>query len=97
MIRSSKSKFVAGVQCLKRLYLQVHSPELAGSSDGTNSIIDQGRKVGLSAQKAFPGGVMVEPNSENLELAIRHCLIHNTLLHAPRISFAMKSVALQSA
>lgn len=25
----SKSKFVAGVQCLKRLYLQVHLPELA--------------------------------------------------------------------
>lgn len=32
-----------------------------------------------------------------VEEAIRHCLIHNTLLHAPRISFAMKSVALQSA
>ena len=32
-----------------------------------------------------------------IEEAIRHCLIHNTLLHAPRISLAVKSVALQSA
>ncbi len=31
-----------------------------------------------------------------IEEAIRHCLIHNTLLHAPRISLAVKPVALQS-
>ena len=29
----SKSKFVAGCQCLKRLYWQVHEPELAGEPD----------------------------------------------------------------
>jgi hypothetical protein len=28
-IRISKSKFVAGCQCLKHLYWQVHEPELA--------------------------------------------------------------------
>ena len=28
----SKSRFMAGLQCLKRLYLQVHEPDLAGSS-----------------------------------------------------------------
>ena len=30
----AKPKFVAGVQCLKRLYLQVYSPELAMETDG---------------------------------------------------------------
>lgn len=29
----SKSTFIAGVQCLKRLYLQVHGPELAAMPD----------------------------------------------------------------
>ena len=32
-IKLSKSKFVAGCQCLKRLYLQVHEPELAAEPD----------------------------------------------------------------
>ncbi len=32
-IRLSKSKFVAGCQCLKRLYFQVHQPELAAQPD----------------------------------------------------------------
>jgi hypothetical protein len=32
-VRLSKSKFVAGVQCLKRLYLQIYQPELAAESD----------------------------------------------------------------
>jgi hypothetical protein len=32
-MRISKSKFVSGVQCLKRLYLQVHRPELAAELD----------------------------------------------------------------
>ncbi len=31
-MRISKSKFCAGVQCLKRLYLQVHQPELAAAT-----------------------------------------------------------------
>jgi hypothetical protein len=32
-IRLSKSKFVAGCQCLKRLYFQIHQPELAVEPD----------------------------------------------------------------
>jgi hypothetical protein len=32
-IKLSKSKFIAGCQCLKRLYLQVHEPELAAEPD----------------------------------------------------------------
>lgn len=57
----TKSQFIAGVQCLKRLYWIVHEPELVGeSSASSQAIIEQGREVGLLARKLFPGGVTVE-------------------------------------
>jgi predicted RecB family nuclease len=69
-IKLSKSKFVAGCQCLKRLYLQVHDQELAAEPDGaTEAVIEQGREVGLLARQRFPGGVEVP--SDNLDQAIR--------------------------
>jgi hypothetical protein len=71
-MRISKSKFVAGVQCLKRLYLQVHQPGLAAEPDeASKAVIEQGRQVGLVAQRAFPGGVMVEPGPKELVKAIK--------------------------
>jgi predicted RecB family nuclease len=70
-MRISKSKFVAGVQCLKRLYLQVHEPELAAELDeGRMAVIEQGHQVGLEAQKAFPGGVAVEYGHTELDKAL---------------------------
>src|SRR5437899_11141365 len=69
-VKISKSKFVAGVQCLKRLYLQVHQPELAAQPDAAGeAIIEQGREVGLLARQLFPGGVEVD-GSNGLEPAI---------------------------
>jgi predicted RecB family nuclease len=70
-IRISKSKFVAGVQCLKRLYLQVHEPGLAAEPDAASeAIFEQGREVGLLARQMFPGGVEVD-SSDRVEQAIR--------------------------
>lgn len=47
-IKLSKSRFVAGCQCPKRLYWQVHEPELADEPDAAaEAIIEQGREVGL--------------------------------------------------
>src|ERR1039458_10536509 len=69
-MRLSKSRYVAGCQCLKRLYFQVHSPELAADPDAANeSILEQGREVGLLARQLFPGGV--EVRWEDFEQAIR--------------------------
>lgn len=71
-MRISKSKFVAGVQCLKRLYFQVHQPELAtGSTAATQAVMGQGQEVNLVAQKGFPGGVLVASNHEHLDEAVR--------------------------
>jgi predicted RecB family nuclease len=70
-VKISKSKFIAGVQCLKRLYLLVHARELAAQPDGSDqAIIEQGREVGLLARQLFPGGVEVD-GSGGLEAAIR--------------------------
>jgi hypothetical protein len=70
-MRISKSKFVAGCQCLKRLYLQVHQPELAAQPDAADeAIMEQGHEVGLLARQMFPGGVEVG-NQGNLDQAIR--------------------------
>jgi hypothetical protein len=70
-IRISKSKFVAGVQCLKRLYFQVHEPGLAEAPDASEqAIMEQGREVGLLARQMFHGGVEVD-SSDGVEQAIR--------------------------
>ena len=69
-MRISKSKFCAGCQCLKRLYWQVHSPELAADPDAAaEAIIQQGHEVGMLARTLFPGGVEVCERS--LDQAIR--------------------------
>jgi hypothetical protein len=62
---------MAGCQCLKRLYFQVHEPGLAAEPDASaEAIIEQGREVGLLARQMFPGGVEVDC-SGGLEQAIR--------------------------
>ncbi len=69
-MRISKSKFVAGCQCPKRLYLQVHQPELAAEPDAASeAAMEQGREVGLLARQLFPGGV--EVSEPSLDQAIR--------------------------
>jgi hypothetical protein len=56
----SKSRFIAGLQCLKRLYLEVHQPELASEPDEQSmALFEQGCEVGRWAQKVFPGGVLI--------------------------------------
>lgn len=56
----SKSKFVAGIQCLKRLYLQCYNPRPEDDIDeATKAMFKQGHEVGSMAQKAFSGGILV--------------------------------------
>jgi Domain of unknown function(DUF2779) len=68
--RLNKSRFLVGAQCLKRLYLLVHQPELAAKVDAAaEAIIEQGHLVEMLALRLFPGGVAV--NEDNVDLAIR--------------------------
>ncbi|HET9180351.1 MAG TPA: DUF2779 domain-containing protein [Terriglobia bacterium] len=70
-VRLSKSRFMAGVQCLKRLYFQVHRPELAAQpEESALATLQQGQQVGELAREAFPGGVLVEADKLNLPEAV---------------------------
>lgn len=69
--RLSKSKFMTGLQCHKRLYLEVHAPELATESDEqTQAIFERGTQVGQVAQQMFPGGVLVGFNDVSTTQAL---------------------------
>jgi hypothetical protein len=55
----TKTRYAAGVQCLRRLWLNVHEP--AGWEEpGLGSIEDVGLEIGRMAHTLFPGGVLVE-------------------------------------
>jgi predicted RecB family nuclease len=70
-MKISKTNFMAGVQCLKRLYLRVHQPEVLADEEGAGEVvIQQGRETGLLARRLFPGGVEVK-GSSGLDQAIR--------------------------
>jgi hypothetical protein len=59
--RLSKSKYLSGLQCHKRLYLEIHSPELAGDVDEqTQGRLEMGIEVGRLARQCFPGGMLVD-------------------------------------
>jgi predicted RecB family nuclease len=67
----SKSRFVAGCQCPKRLWFQVYQPELAEETDAASeAIMEQGNEVGVLARQLFPGGVEVRGDN-GLDTAIR--------------------------
>ena len=58
--RLSKSRFLSGLQCDKRLYYEVYAPELATELDGQRqAMLDMGKEIGDKAQEYFPGGVLV--------------------------------------
>jgi hypothetical protein len=65
----SKSRFMAGMQCPKRLYLTVHPPEMPEEDGGESLPILNGYAVGDMACKLY-SGVMVEYD-QGLSAAIK--------------------------
>jgi hypothetical protein len=65
----SKSRFVAGWQCHKLLWLKTWEPEAEELkiSPAIKDIIDQGNQVGRLARARFPGGELVELAHDNPE------------------------------
>ena len=56
-----KSRFTAGLQCLKRLCLECHHRGLADPiSESQQVIFDTGTAVGELARQRFPGGRLIE-------------------------------------
>ena len=62
MFRLSKSKVMSGLQCPKRVYLEIHHPELIQYSEGTEQAFDIGHEVGEAARRQFPQGILIDPD-----------------------------------
>ncbi len=58
----SKSRYLSGLQCWKRLYWEVHRRDLLPEADdpGLQAIFDAGHEVGSLACERHPGGVLIE-------------------------------------
>lgn len=69
--RLSKSKFLSGLQCHKRLYLEIHQPFLATKPDAaTQAMFEMGTEVGELARSRFAGGVLVTAGYRQTEAAL---------------------------
>lgn len=57
----SKTKTLKGFNCLKRIYLTIHNPELAApTSPDKQAVFDQGNAVTQEARTRFPGGILID-------------------------------------
>jgi hypothetical protein len=69
----SKSRFVAGWQCHKQLWLKVHEPKAPELAVDVvlQDRFDQGAEVGLLARGRFPGGVAMDlPHDDPARIAL---------------------------
>jgi hypothetical protein len=67
----TKSRYVAGLQCLRRLWLNVHEP-IEWCEPELGSTKAAGLEIGQMAHGLFPNGVLVEePPSEHAEAVAR--------------------------
>ena len=66
----SKSKLMSSLQCAKRLFLEVHQPELAYVSDDLEASFASGHRVGLVAQSLYPEGRLIG-HGDDPSLALR--------------------------
>ncbi len=73
--RLSKSKILSGQQCPKRLYLEVHRPELAEPDESREAVFATGHKVGEAARRQFPEGILIG-HQDDLALALKETEAH---------------------
>ncbi|MDO9024635.1 DUF2779 domain-containing protein [Zwartia sp.] len=83
----SKSKLMAYRQCPKRVWLEVHHPDLRADTAAAQKSFDIGHQVGEIAQQLYdPAGLgtVIEPFAEGLDVAIARSL---ALLDTPQPIF----------
>lgn len=60
----SKSKFVSGIQCEKKLWFDFYRKDLKLPTDNqTQAVFDLGHRIGLLAQDMFPNGKDATPEN----------------------------------
>ena len=58
-VHLTKSRYMAGMQCLRRLWLLVHEPP-PYDDPPAGSVVAMGHEIGRKAHLLFPGGVLVD-------------------------------------
>lgn len=67
----SKSRFLSGLQCHKRLYLEIHAPQLAADiDDRRRMVLDMGKEINEIAHRYFPCGVLVAEDRRHASAAL---------------------------
>jgi hypothetical protein len=67
----TKSRYIAGLQCPRRLWLLVHEPA-PYEEPAPGSPMDFGREIGLKAHLLFPGGVRIDEEPWQHAEAVAH-------------------------
>ncbi|MDO8804682.1 MAG: DUF2779 domain-containing protein [Elusimicrobiota bacterium] len=71
--RISKSQFMMGRQCLKRLWLYNYRRDLKPPvSPVQQQVFDQGHAIGALAREYFTGGVLVDADFKHIPAALKH-------------------------
>jgi hypothetical protein len=65
----SKTKILNSIQCPKRLWLDVHKPELAQYSEISIQIMQTGNDVHRAYRVLVPGGILIE-DTDDLKMAL---------------------------
>ena len=65
----SKSRFLAGLQCSKLLWLRVHEPDAPELvwDPGAQAILDRGTRIGEVARQQFPGGILIAGDERRVQ------------------------------
>lgn len=71
-VRLSKSRYLSGRQCHRRLYLEIRAPGLATPPDrATQAMLEAGNEIGRVARERYPGGVLVNVGPRQSAEALR--------------------------
>jgi len=94
----SKSLILAGIQCPRRLYLEVHHPERAQEDTGRGLNASMGNQAGEAARGLFPGGRMI-PYNDDLFLPLmetRYHIVHSSHVPLFEATFEHKGVLVRT-
>ena len=70
-LKLSKSRYMDGLQCEKKLWLMTHRKDLQPENDPSlQAIFDQGHAIGELAQQYFPGGILIKADHLHLQQAL---------------------------
>jgi Domain of unknown function(DUF2779) len=96
----SKSRFLAGLQCHKRLYLECYARDLGGPPDDvTRAVFEAGRAIGALARTRYPGGRLVTEDHlhhQEAEQRTRTVLADESVLAVYEAAFTFDDVRIRA-